>query len=432
RSRHHPQPAAAGPLGCMRVPKPLVVGAVATVLACAIGFQLSLLGSSLPVVALATPFVVAIGMAAAVWLQRPALGTASTGLLLLSYGLDVTGQPGSGLALSTVGLVAGGAFLALQLGWWAVELRTPAHEDRPAMLREGARIGAAAAGFALAAEGAVLLTRIPVGSGIIVVLVGVASLAAIVVVAVVLGASQAPPATAIDPSVWLEPVPSRSTGRQPTRWSKVRGRALQAAKGAPLTTFRRRSRQSMATTTGLSLLLLAVAALVVLTALNPVTQPSSTVPAAVRSADITATGELAVLVAGAIVLNWLVRLLLQLSRPALRGVLTTPRRPDAPDLPAELELIAHACRNVSSRARLTGELQRMLVSLATQVGAQEIASQFELGATPATTLNYPGVEARDDMRRGSFGPGSLPRFGDGKAEASVGTALAALEASCDV
>ncbi|MHB8332769.1 MAG: hypothetical protein ACYDEA_11330 [Candidatus Dormibacteria bacterium] len=210
----------------MRVPKPLVVGAVATVLACAIGFQLSLLGSSLPVVALATPFVVAIGMAAAVWLQRPALGTASTGLLLLSYGLDVTGQPGSGLALSTVGLVAGGAFLALQLGWWAVELRTPAHEDRPAMLREGARIGAAAAGFALAAEGAVLLTRIPVGSGIIVVLVGVASLAAIVVVAVVLGASQAPPATATDPSVWLEPVPSRSTGRQPTRWSKVRGRAL--------------------------------------------------------------------------------------------------------------------------------------------------------------------------------------------------------------
>ncbi len=416
----------------MRAPKPLVVGGVATVLACAIGFQLSLLGSILPVVALATPFVVAIGMAAAVWLQRPALVTASTGLLLLSYGLDVTGQAGSGLAISTVGLVAGGAFLALQLGWWAVELRTPAHEDRSAMLREAARIGAAAVGFALAAEGAILLTRIPVGAGIIAVLVGVASLAAIVVVAVVLGASQAPPATAIDPSVWLEPVPSRSTGRQPTRWSKIRGRALRAAKGAPLTTFRHRSRQSTATTTGLSLLLLAAAALVVLTALNPVTQPSSTVRAAVRSADLTATGELAVLLAGAIVLNWLVRLLLQLSRPALRGVLTTPRPPDAPDLPAELELIAHACRNVSSRARLTGDLQRMLVSLATQVGAQEIASEFEQGGTPATTLNYPVAETRDDMRRGSFGAGALPGFGDGKAETSVGTALAALEASCNV
>ena len=416
----------------MRAPKPLVVGGVATVLACAIGFQLSLLGSVLPVLALATPFVVAIGMAAAVWLQRPALVTASTGLLLLSYGLDVSGQGGSGLALSTVGLVAGGAFLALQVGWWAVELRTPAHEDLAAMLREAARTGAAAVGVALAAEGALLLTRIRVGAGIIVVLVGVASLAAIIVVAVVLGASQAPPATAIDPSVWLEPVPSRSTGRQPTRWSKLRRRALRAAKGAPLTTFRHRSRQSTATTTGLSLLLLAAVALVVLTALDPVIQPSSTVRAAVRSADLTATGELAVLLAGAIVLNWLVRLLLQLSRPALRGVLTTPRPPGAPDLPAELELIVHACQNVSSRARLTGDLQRMLVSLATQVGAQEIASQFAQGGTPATTLNFPALEARDDMRRGSFGPGAPPGFGDGEAEASVGTALAALEASCDV
>ncbi len=170
----------------MRVPKPLVVGGVATVLACAIGFQLSLLGSVLPALALATPFVVAIGMAMAVWLQRPALVTASTGLLLLSYGLDVSGQARSGLALSTVGLVAGGAFLALQLGWWAVELRTPAHEDLAAMLREAARTGAAAVGVALAAEGAVLLTRIRVGAGIIVVLVGVASLAAIIVVAVIL------------------------------------------------------------------------------------------------------------------------------------------------------------------------------------------------------------------------------------------------------
>ncbi len=416
----------------MRVPKPLVVGGVATVLACAIGFQLSLLGSVLPALALATPFVVAIGMAMAVWLQRPALVTASTGLLLLSYGLDVSGQARSGLTLSTVGLVAGGAFLALQLGWWAVELRTPAHEDLAAMLREAARTGAAAVGVALAAEGAVLLTRIRVGAGIIVVLVGVASLAAIIVVAVILGASQAPPATAIDPSVSLEPAPSRSTGRRPTRWSKIRGRALQAARGAPLTTLRRRSRQSIATTTGLSLLLLAVAALVVLTALDPVIQPSSTVRAAVRSADITATGELAVLLAGAIVLNWLVRLLLQLSRPALRGVLPSASPHDAADLPAELELIAHACRNVSSRARLTGDLQRMLVSLATQVGAQEIASRFEQRGTPATTLNYPAAEAREDMRRGSFGPGALPSFGDGKAEASVGTALAALEASCDV
>ena len=129
-------------------------------------------------------------------------------------------------------------------------------------------------------------------------------------------------------------------------------------------------------------------------------------------------------------LNWLVRLLLQLSRPALRGALTT-RPHDLPDLPAELELIAHACRNVSSRARLTGDLQRLLVSLATQVGAQEIASQLEQGGTPATALNYPAVEARNDMRRGSFGPSALPRFGDRKAEASVGAALAALEASCD-
>ncbi|MHB1640890.1 MAG: hypothetical protein ACYCUD_13840 [Candidatus Dormibacteria bacterium] len=405
---------------------------MATVLACAIGFQLSLLGSVLPVVALATPFVVAIGMAAAVWLQRPALVTASTGLLLLSYGWDMTGHAGSGLAMSTVGLVAGGAFLTLQLGWWAVELRTPAHESRSAMLREAARIGTAAVSVALAAEGAMLLTQFRVGSGIEVVLVGVASLAAMVVVAIVLAIAQAPLATGSDPFAPMGSELPRSPGRRPTGWSKIRRLALQAAKGTPLTTFRRRSRQSMATTTGLSLILLAVAALVVLTALNPVTQPGSTVKAAVRSADIKATGELAVLVAGGIVLNWLVRLLLQLSRPALQGVRTTSRPQDAPDLPAELELIAHACRNVSSRARLTGELQRMLVSVATQVGTQEIASQLAQGGTPGTTLNDPAVETRDDMRHSSFGPGALPRYGDGKAEASVGTALARLEASCNV
>ena len=415
----------------MRVPRPLVVGGAATVLAFAIEFELSLLGSVLPGLALALPFVVAISVAVAIWLQRPALVTTATGLLLLSYGLDVTGRAGSGLSMSTVGLVAGGAFLTLQLGWWAVELRTPAHENRSAVLREAARIGAAAVGVALAAEGAVLLTRIPVGAGIAVVLVGVASLVAVVIVAVVLGASQASPATGSDPSAWLEPQPPRSTGRHQTRWSKIRGRVLQTAQGAPLTTFRGRSRQSMVATTGLSLLLLTVAALVVLTALGPVTQPGSTVRAAVRSADITATGELAVLFAGAIVLNWLVRLLLQLSRPALPAGLTTPRHHDAPDLPAELELIAHACRNVSSEGQLSDELRRILASLATQLGAPNTASQLEEGATEGTTLTYPALEVRDDVRGGAFGASALPRYGGGKAEASVGTALAALEASCN-
>ena len=78
----------------MRMLKPLVVGGVATILAFAIGFQLSLLGSMLPVLALAIPFAAAIAMAAAVLLQRPALATTATGLLLLSYGLVVAGRSG--------------------------------------------------------------------------------------------------------------------------------------------------------------------------------------------------------------------------------------------------------------------------------------------------------------------------------------------------
>ena len=417
----------------MRASGPLVVGGAAVVLACAIGLQLSLLGSVLPGVAFATPIVVAVGMTAAVWLQRPGMVTACVGLLLLSYGLDLTGRTGSGLAVSTVGLVAGGTFLALQLGWWAVELRTPAHEDRSAMLAEAARMAAAAIGLALAAEGAALLSRIPATSGAIVVLVGVASLVAIVGVAVVLGASQATAARPSDPSLWREPGPSRSTGRPPTRWSLIRGRMLNAVQGAPLTTFRGRSRQSMAATTALSLLLLALATLVALTALSPVTQPSSTANAAVKARDLTAAGELAVLAAGAVALNWLVRLLLHLSRPALGGGLSNRRPPDGPPFPAELELIARACRNVSSRAPVTGDLQRILVSLAKQVDAREIASQLgEQGGAPANPFSYHPGAAGSDHHRGSFGLSAEPHLVDGVAEVSVGAALAALEASSSV
>lgn len=139
--------------------------------------------------------------------------------------------------------------------------------------------------------------------------------------------------------------------------------------------------------------------------------------------------ELAVLLTGAIVLNWLVRLLLQLFRPALLGFLPTPRRHDAPDLPDELELIAHAYRNVSSEARLTGELQRMLVSLATQLGAQDIASQLDKCGTADTTLKSPAAEAPNDLHRGSLDSSVLSRNEGGASEASVRTALAALEAS---
>ncbi|MGA9774728.1 MAG: hypothetical protein WBU92_02285 [Candidatus Dormiibacterota bacterium] len=407
--------------------KPLVVGGVATILAFAIGFQLSLLGSVLPVLALAIPFAAAIAMAAAVLLQRPALATTATGLLLLSYGLVVTGRSGSIVAISTVGLVAGGTFLTLQLGWWAVELRTPAHEDQPAILREAARVTTAAVAVALAAEIAVLIAEIPIGAGVVAVIVGVTSLAAVVTVAIVLAASEAPATAGTTRVAGAAPAPFRAGGPPSNPWSRLLGWARRTTVGSPLTLSRPRSRQDMAATTGLTLLLLGADALVVL--LGLAAHLTSATARAVRSTDSTAVAELAVLMTGAVLLNWLVRLLMHLSRPAELRADSVPQRGAPPETPSELDLIAHACRNVSPGTRLTGDLQRMLVALATKVGEPGLADQLAAsgGGTASDAL------ARQVLRGSLAGPldSSLStRGGPPGSEPSVQRALAALEVVC--
>ena len=82
---------------------------------------------------------------------------------------------------------------------------------------------------------------------------------------------------------------------------------------------------------------------------------------------------------------------------------------------------------------MTGDLQRILVSLAKQVDAREIASQLgEQGGTPANPFSYHPGAAGSDHHRGSFGLSAEPHLVDGVAEVSVGAALTALEASSSV
>ena len=412
-------------MGCMRVLKPLVVGGVATILASAIGFELSLLGPVLPVLALAIPFLAAIGVAAAVLLQRPALVAAATGLLLLSYGLVLTGRSGSILAISTVGLVAGGTFLTLQLGWWAVELRTPAHEDQAAIRHEAARITTAAVAVGVGAESALLFAQIQVGAGIAMMIIGVASLACIVIVAAVLAAAQTPAPTGSPRVDWVVPAPSRTGGPPTNPWSRLLRWACRAAVGSPLTPSRPRSRQGMAATTGLSLLLLGAVVVVVL--LGLAAHVTSKTPLGVRSTDLRAVADLAVLMIGAVLLNWLVRLLLHLSRPPHFGTRPVRRRRETPETPSELDLIAHACRNVSPEDRLTGDLQRMLVALATRVGEPSLADHLAACAE-GTAADAPAHKALQDPPAGRFQSGRSTGAGPPGSETSVRTALAALEA----
>ncbi len=412
-------------MGGMRVLKPLVVGGVATILALAIGFELSLLGPVLPVLALAIPFLAAIGLAAAVLVQRPALVTAAAGLLLLSYGLVVTGRSGSILAISTVGLVAGGTFLTLQMGWWAVELRTPAHEDQAAILHEAARITTAAVAVGVAAESALLFAQIQVGAGVAMVIIGVASLACIVIVAAVLAAAQTPAPTGSPRVDWVVPAPSRTGGRPTNPWSRLLRWVRRAAVGSPLTPSRPRSIQGMAATTGLSLLLLGAVVVVVL--LGLAAHVTSQTPLGVRSTDLRAVADLAVLMTGAVLLNWLVRLLLHLSRPAQLGARPVRRRRDTPATPSELDLIAHACRNVSPEDSLTDDLQRMLVALATQFGEPSLADQLA-GSGGGTAADAVARKALQDSLPGPFHTGTATRGGPTGSQTSVRTALAALEA----
>ena len=147
----------------------------------------------------------------------------------------------------------------------------------------------------------------------------------------------------------------------------------------------------------------------------------------VRSTDLRAVADLAVLMTGAVLLNWLVRLLLHLSRPAQLGTRPVRRRRDTPETPSELDLIAHACRNVSPEDSLTGDLQRMFVALATQVGEPSLADQLAAsgGSTAADAV---ARKALQGSLAGPFHTGTATRGGPPGSEISVRTALAALEA----
>ncbi|MHB8331901.1 MAG: hypothetical protein ACYDEA_06860 [Candidatus Dormibacteria bacterium] len=411
--------------------RPLAVGGIATILACAIGVQLGLLGSVLPVVALAVPFAVAVSMAAAVLLQRPALVTATAGLLLLDYGLVLTGRAGSGLAISTVGLVAGGTFLTLQLGWWAVELRTPAHEEAAVIWRDASWVAMAAVAVGLSAELAMLATRIAVGVGVIMVIVGVLSLAAIVAVAARLAARQASSTTweSITGRAHIEL--SAAVGPTVSSWSRVTRRIRNAVVGSPLAPSRVRSRRSMAATTGLSLCLLAVAAIVAVTALGSAAHPTSAVPGSGRSANITGVVELAILFTGAVLLNWLVRLLLNVSRPTVHGTRSDFLNGRQPESLSEVEVITHACRSVSADSPLDGELRRILMSLATQLGDHRLVVAWGGVGTVASASDFPNPETVWPLPSRAKSPRAATATGRIGSAVSVGTALAALESFRD-
>jgi hypothetical protein len=147
-----------------------------------VAFQLLALNPVLPALALGcvatTVLLIALGMG----LRRPDLIAFSAIALLLLYALVLIGRTATSLASAAAPAIAGGLILSLQLGWWTIELGSPAHQPAAALWRRGAQIFAsslAGAGFA-----ALLwqTSRLHPGASLVFVPVGILAVLGVVVV----------------------------------------------------------------------------------------------------------------------------------------------------------------------------------------------------------------------------------------------------------
>lgn len=120
----------------------LAVTGLAIVLTSLAALQLLILQPVLPAGAIGAGVAAIVSLALAVGLRRPRLIAATEVALLLLYVLVLVGRSASSLASASAPIVAGSIFLSAQLGWWAIELRIPAHEATPAHWNRAGQIGA--------------------------------------------------------------------------------------------------------------------------------------------------------------------------------------------------------------------------------------------------------------------------------------------------
>lgn len=153
----------------------LPVATVATGLTAVVALQLLILEPVLPAAALGAGAMAIILTMLAIWMRRPRLVTSAVAVLLLIYVLVLIGRSASSLASAAAPIVAGAIFLSTQLGWWAIELRTPAHETAPAVWNRAGQIAAGSVGSALCAALIWQGSRIHPGRSFVFLTVGLAA-----------------------------------------------------------------------------------------------------------------------------------------------------------------------------------------------------------------------------------------------------------------
>jgi hypothetical protein len=380
-----------------RVIRPLAVGVVAIGVTCVMAIQLDLLGPVVPNVGVPLLLAAIAAVTAAVLLQRPVLVTTGAGLLLLTYALTLIGRSSSGVEMTTVGVVAGGIFLVAELGWWMVDLRTPVHEELGAIWRQAGRYGLAAIGVGLLAELALQVSRVQPGRGVEFSVIGIAALGGIIALAARLAANGALPSAENERALYpaggaaQTPVAPR-TRRGPYRLSA----AWMWLVGSPLAPQRPRSRQALIAQTGLAILLLVLDAAVVLAVVaSSSSYPKPLTSRTVFSANLSPAVEAGIVIAGAVVVSWLLRLLVYLASPSFPMTPTArPARSRGTEL-SELELIRDACRGASESGPLTGDLRRLLVTISS-VLAGDPGSWSVADGSGHTSGNLGGTDSEAD------------------------------------
>jgi hypothetical protein len=147
-----------------------------------VAIQLLALNPVLPALAIGCVAMAVLLIALGMGLRRPDLIAFSAVALLLLYALVLIGRTSASLASAAAPAIAGGLLLSLQLGWWTIELGSPAHQPAAALWRRGAQI--LASSLAGAGLGALIwqASRLRPGASLVFVAVGVLAVLGVVVV----------------------------------------------------------------------------------------------------------------------------------------------------------------------------------------------------------------------------------------------------------
>lgn len=367
----------------------LTVAGLAIGLTAVVALQLLILQPVFPAVALGVGAIAIIIIAVAIGLRRPRVVTSAEVALLLIYILVLIGRSASSLASASAPLVAGGIFLTAQLGWWAIELRTPAHEATPALWNRASQIGASSLGAAFVAELIWQASRIHPGSGIVFVALGVLATIGVVALYVRITAPQTwvpsigAPKSSVEPASEPNRYRTHPMSTRPWLLRRVGSLVRPADIHKPW-----RSHRSIKTQTLAAILLLVIDVGFTLAAIGSSVHPVTVHGVKSFASTINAAPGIAfgLIGAAAIILGWLALCLRSFIGPL--GPARSPLPDDPPQVSTltDLETIRTMCRRAWRSGRPDPDLERFLASIGNRLGDSSFKSFATDSPAPATLV----------------------------------------------